>query len=55
MHTEGRWPRKAGAETGQMPPQLRGAKGCWQPPETGRGKEGSSTRDFGGSVAMATF
>ena len=43
---------KTQAEIGVM---LPGAKECQEPPETGRGKEGSSTRDFGGSVAMATF
>ena len=38
-------------ETGVVQPQ---AKGHWDPPEAGRGKEGSSLRGFGGSTALPT-
>ena len=49
--TQGRKRVKTEAEFGVM--QLQ-AKKCLESPETERGKEGFSPRDFGGSVALTT-
>lgn len=42
---------KTEAEAGGTTPQ---AKECQGPPETGQGKEGSSSRALGGITALAT-
>lgn len=43
-----------GAEIRVMHPQNKEMKNCQEPPEFGRGKEGSVARDFKGSTTLPT-